>query len=266
MTQIDIKIEVRDKGFFICEAVLSPENVNALLLSLEKIGEDGSVRKRGGIFAIRNLLDVSPDVRGLASSSFIRDLVEPVLGPEFFPVRGILFDKIPDANWKVPWHQDVTIAVQNKVESEGFGPWSIKADVLHVQPPASILEQMLSVRLHLDDCGEENGALRVLPGSHRKGRIPEHQIQPIRDVSQEHVCTVKMGGVLLMRPLLLHASSPSNVPEHRRVVHIDYAAVSLPGGLKWFSETTHEGQLDMLQLTKIPNPSIYNQTRNNSFS
>jgi ectoine hydroxylase-related dioxygenase (phytanoyl-CoA dioxygenase family) len=165
-----------------------------------------------------------------------RELVEPILGSEFFPVRGILFDKIPDANWKVPWHQDVTIAVQDKVETEGFGPWSVKADVLHVQPPASILECMLSVRLHLDDCGEENGALRVISGSHNRGRIPEDKIQSIRGTSQNVVCNVKTGGALLMRPLLLHASSPSRIPAHRRVVHIDFAAVSLPSGMRWFSE------------------------------
>jgi hypothetical protein len=100
-------------------------------------------------------------------------LVEPVLGDRFFAVRGILFDKIPDANWKVPWHQDVTIAVEERVEVEGFGPWSIKADVLHVQPPAEVLEHMVSVRLPLDNCDEENGALRVIHGSHLHGRIPE---------------------------------------------------------------------------------------------
>jgi hypothetical protein len=102
----------------------------------------------------------------------VRDLVEPILGSNFLPVRGILFDKIPDANWKVPWHQDVTIAVQEKVEAEGFGPWSIKADVLHVQPPASILEQMLSIRLHLDDCGEENGAFVSFRALTRTAEFP----------------------------------------------------------------------------------------------
>jgi hypothetical protein len=236
MNKTGIKAEVDANGFAIREAILSSDEVAKLLLSLERIGQDGSVRKRGGIFAIRNLLDASSEIRNVAHSPAIRELVEPILGSEFFPVRGILFDKIPDANWKVPWHQEMTIAVQDKVETEGFGPWSVKADVLHVQPPASILECMLSVRLHLDDCGEENGALRVIPGSHNRGRIPEDQIQSIRGTSQDVVCNVKTGGALLMRPLLLHASSPSRIPAHRRVVHIDFAAVSLPSGMRWFSE------------------------------
>jgi len=102
-----------------------------LLTAMERLNEEGSVRRRGGIFAVRNLLDVSPEARELAYSPVVRELVGPVLGSECFPVRGILFDKIPGANWKVPWHQDVTIAVQERIETEGFGSWSIKADMLH---------------------------------------------------------------------------------------------------------------------------------------
>jgi hypothetical protein len=120
---------VQTDGFAIVEDVLSREKVDALLHALERIGDTGSVRKRSGIFAVRNLLDVSAEVRERADSDAVRVLVEPVLGTHFFPVRGILFDKIPDANWKVPWHQDVTIAVRERVEVDGFGPWSMKADV-----------------------------------------------------------------------------------------------------------------------------------------
>ena len=229
--------EVRIDGFAVVENVLSRQQVDDLLHALERIGDTGSVRKRGGIFAVRNLLDESAEVRKLAESDAVRALVEPILGAHFFPVRGILFDKIPDANWKVPWHQDVTIAVRERVEAEGFGPWSMKADVLHVQPPAAILEHMLTVRLHLDPCGEENGALRVLPGSHTREKIPENEIATLRESLPEEVCAVGLGGALLMRPLLLHASSPSRVPGHRRVVHLDFASAQLPDGMQWFCET-----------------------------
>lgn len=235
----NIKTEIEIEGFAIREAVLSGESVHRLLASLEQISEEGSVRKRGGIFAVRNLLDISIDVKELANSELVRALIEPVLGPSYFPVRGILFDKIPDANWKVPWHQDVTIAVQDRIEVKGFGPWSMKADVLHVQPPAAILEHMLSLRFHLDRCEEENGALRVIPGSHLHGRIPENNIHSIRQASNERICAVESGGILLMRPLLLHASSPSLVPAHRRVIHIDFTSIQLPSGLRWVSEVSH---------------------------
>ena len=235
ITATETGATVKTDGFAIVEGVLSP-TLEHLLSSLEHIGDTGSVRKRGGIFAVRNLLDVSPEVRELAHSQAVRALVAPVLGERFFPVRGILFDRIPDANWRVPWHQDVTIAVQERVAAEGFGPWSMKADVLHVQPPAEVLEHMVSVRLHLDNCGEENGALRVIPGSHLHGRIPEEDIPAMRE-TPEVVCAVGIGGALLMRPLLLHASSPSRTPGHRRVVHLDFASVQLPNGMRWFSES-----------------------------
>lgn len=238
VVEVSIGNAVETDGFVIVEDVLSRREADELLLALEQIGDTGSVRKRGGIFAVRNLLDVSPEVAELAVSDSIRALVELVLGTHFFTIRGILFDKIPDANWKVPWHQDVTIAVQERVEVDGFGPWSTKADVLHVQPPASILENMLTVRLHLDTCGEENGALRVLPGPHTLGKIPESEIPGLRESLPEHVCAVGLGGALLMRPLLLHASSPSRVPGHRRVVHLDFASVALPASLRWLSEAS----------------------------
>jgi ectoine hydroxylase-related dioxygenase (phytanoyl-CoA dioxygenase family) len=228
--------EVEKNGFAICEEVLPPELITALLGSLSEISDYGSLQKRGTTFAIRNLLETSLEVRELANSEVVRRLVDAVLGPGCFAVRGILFDKIPDANWKVPWHQDVAIAVQEKVETKGFGPWSIKADVVHVQPPAFVLEQMISVRFHLDPCGEDNGALRVIPGSHLQGRIAEEEIAKIREETPERICAVRAGGALLMRPLLLHASSPSRVPGHRRVIHIDFATVELPNGMRWFSE------------------------------
>ena len=56
----------------------------------------------------------------------------------------------------------------------------MKANVLRVQPPAEVLEHMVSMRLHLDNCGEENGALRVIPGSHLHGRVPKKAVQAIR--------------------------------------------------------------------------------------
>jgi ectoine hydroxylase-related dioxygenase (phytanoyl-CoA dioxygenase family) len=232
----ELQIALNVDGFAIIEGVLSRLAVAELIAGLDRLSEHKEVRRRGGVFAVRNLLDQVPEVRQLASSEIVRPLVQAVLGEDFFPVRGILFDKIPEANWKVPWHQDVTIAVQERVESSGFGPWSMKADVLHVQPPASILENMVSVRIHIDDCLRENGALRVIPGSHLYGRIAEDRISDYVEKSIEQTCEVRAGGVLIMRPLLLHASSPSTDPKHRRVVHLDFASVQLPSPMRWLSE------------------------------
>lgn len=116
-------------------------------------------------------------MRELARSPEVRALVEPLLGAGAFAVRGILFDKTPDANWKVAWHQDLTIAVRERREVEGFGPWSEKAGVVHVQPPAAVLEQMVTVRLSLGPCGPGNGPVCVIPGSHAHGRLSAEEVQ-----------------------------------------------------------------------------------------
>jgi hypothetical protein len=180
----------------------------------------------------RNVLSI-PEVAQLASSTLILDLVRPYLPSEPLPVRSIFFDKSPEVNWPVAWHQDLTIAVSARLEVPHFGPWSIKDDVHHVQPPVEILQHMLTVRLHLDDCDETNGALRVLPGSHRLGRFPADRIQELRQERSDVMCCLRAGDAMLMRPLLLHASGRSRSVRHRRVLHIEYAALSLPEGLRW---------------------------------
>jgi ectoine hydroxylase-related dioxygenase (phytanoyl-CoA dioxygenase family) len=234
---IGIREAVQDQGFAIVEGVLDEAEVSVLLRALESARHRSSLSMRGEVFAVRNLLSVLPAITELAKSLRIRQLVRSCLGEGFFPVRGLLFDKVPGANWKVPWHQDVTIAVQSKIDADGFGPWSTKAGVVHVQPPTFVLESMLTVRIHLDPCGAENGALRVVPGSHRDGRIPEESIPAMRKQLGEETCAVGRGGVLLMRPLLLHASSPSQNPGHRRVIHLDFASVQLPGKMRWEAES-----------------------------
>lgn len=178
-------------------------------------------------------METVPAVRDLASSDAVRSLVDPILGPAACPVQAIYFDKPPHANWKVPWHQDLTIPVRERIDVPGFGPWSMKAGIPHVQPPAALLERMLIVRLHLDASTEENGPLRVISGSHRHGRLGRDEIDRWRDQGKEITCLVPPGGALVMRPLLLHASSSARVPAHRRVIHLEYAAEPLPGGLDW---------------------------------
>lgn len=140
--------------------MLSDPEISCLIAALTNQSNSAAaaLEKRGSAFALRNLLEI-PEIADLANSTSIHALVRLALGGVCFPVRGILFDKIPEANWKVPWHQDVTIAVREKIETSGFGPWSTKAGVLNVQPPASVLEKMISIRLHLDPCDESNGGI-----------------------------------------------------------------------------------------------------------
>ena len=183
----------------------------------------------------RGLLS-NPTVAALASSPTLLDLVHPHLPAPPVPIRAIYFDKSPETNWLVPWHQDLTIALRQRVEAPGFGPWSTKDGIAHVQPPVPSLEQMLTVRLHLDPTDASNGALRVLPGSHRSGRLDPGQIQQWRDHHPDFLCVASAGDVLLMRPLLLHASARSTTDRHRRILHIEYAGFALPEGLHWHDQ------------------------------
>ena len=197
----------------------------------ELLADLGSVAGAGR----RGLLGV-PVVASLARSPRLLGLVRPHVAREPVPVRAIFFDKSPGGNWLVPWHQDLTLALRARAEVTGFGPWSVKDGVPHVQPPVDLLEQMLTVRLHLDDADEANGALRVLPGTHRLGRLSPVQVQEQRAQQADILCAATAGDALLMRPLLLHASGRSTSQRHRRVLHVEYAAFTLPDALHW-----HEG-------------------------
>ena len=222
-------------GFAVVEGVIGAEAVGRLAEELEGLEAAGAASRRAGrAYAVRNLLNVLPSARELADGARLRSLVEPILGEGAAVVRGILFDKREGANWKVAWHQDLTIAVRERREAEGFGPWSLKAGVQHVQPPAGVLEGMLALRVHLDDADETNGALRVVPGSHTRGRLSAADIRAFRERGAAVTCRVRAGGVMLMKPLLLHASSAATRPSRRRVLHFEYSASRLPGGLAWY--------------------------------
>jgi ectoine hydroxylase-related dioxygenase (phytanoyl-CoA dioxygenase family) len=133
----------------------------------------------------------------------------------------------------VPWHQDLTIAVRERREAAGFGPWSVKDGVVHVQPPDEVIARMLAVRIHLDDADAKNGALRVIPGSHREGRLSAEAIGLWTTTCEGVTIDAPAGSALLMRPHLLHASSAAERPSQRRVIHLEYAAERLPFGLEW---------------------------------
>jgi ectoine hydroxylase-related dioxygenase (phytanoyl-CoA dioxygenase family) len=225
---------VAREGYAIIDGVVIEEEVCSLIDAIDRVAAPDGVRQRSGqTYAIRNLLQLVPEVRDLAAAPAIRSLVETVVGAEARVVRGQLLDKTLEANWKIRWHQDAAIAVGERREAPGFRSWSVKAGVLHVRPPAAVLGEMLAVRLHLDDCGEANGPLMVLPGSHREGGLTAAEIQAWRERVAPVACCVRRGGVLLMRPLLLHASSSAQEPGHRRVIHLEFAACSLPCGLEW---------------------------------
>lgn len=215
-------------GYWIARRVVDTATVDRLTQALA-----AEVSHRGGSPNARRLLETCPAVADLAASSAICALVEPVLGEAAFAVRGLLFDKVPEANWRVGWHQDLMIPVARRIGTPGFSAWSTKEGVTHVRPPADVLAGMLTLRLHLDDCRAENGPLEVLPSTHCLGIVDEADVKQVVRSHTPVVCTVAAGDVLVMRPLLFHASQPASTATHRRVVHLEFAAAPLPGALEW---------------------------------
>ncbi|MDR6146935.1 hypothetical protein QE363_002728 [Sphingomonas sp. SORGH_AS870] len=160
----------------------------------------------------------------------------PVIGQGARPVRAILFDKQDGGNWALGWHQDRTIEVVERREVPGFGPWTVKQGRVHVAPPVSLLERMVTVRLHLDPVDADNAPLLVAPGSHRLGLIAEDAISGVVDRLGDDACLAGAGSVWLYRTPILHASARSAPGRRRRVLQIDLSAESLPGGLSWSTD------------------------------
>ena len=177
-----------------------------------------------GIVALRPILLADGPVGAVAAS---------VLGPGCRPVRAILFDKTAAANWALPWHQDRTVAVQARAEAPGFGPWTVKDGMPHVAPPEAVLAGMVTLRAHLDPVPADNAQLLVAPGSHRLGRVAQADVPGAVARCGVQACLAEAGDVWLYATLILHASEAAAVPGRRRVLQVDYAASSLPGGLMW---------------------------------
>jgi hypothetical protein len=219
---------LEEAGFGLVDDLLPVSELDRLRnevdLLLSAVGPAGGVR---------NALGKSYLLRELAEAGSPAVMARTILGAGARPTKLTVFDKTPMANWKVPWHQDLSIAVAERREVVGFGPWSVKDGVPHVQPPLSVLEQVLAIRVHLDETSPSNGALRVLRGTHTLGRRAPSRIAALRQEIAETVCPVRAGGGMLMSPLLLHPSSQASAPRRRRVLHLEYSSLELPGGLKW---------------------------------
>lgn len=215
-------------GYTIETDVFDPPAIAILRREMERLADGDALAGK------RNLLKLSPIIEQISSGAEMRSILQPVLGDTFFPVRSIFFDKTPERNWPVLWHQDLTIAVEARADVEGFGPWSEKDGIPHVQPPESILACMITARIHLDAADHSNGALRVIPGSHAKGLLERSEIESLTSHDDAVTCVMNAGDMLLMKPLILHSSPRAKNPSHRRVVHIEYSNRELPPPLKWY--------------------------------
>lgn len=223
-------------GYFIVPGVFEAVSLEPLKIQLGTSRVQQSVHNRkhkGESFALRNILHFVPGVSEFARQKELISMVESVLGKGARATKAILFDKTSTANWHLRWHQDLTISVKDKVELPGYGPWSLKSGIHHVQPPVEVMQSILAARVHLDPCRADNAALEVMPGSHSSGKLTEEEIEVWKSRGVSQLCQCQIGDVLFMKPLLLHCSGKAKKPAHRRVLHIEYSAIDLPGGLEW---------------------------------
>ncbi len=209
---------IEEWGFAIVPDVFSSERLDEAWRDISQLALH---RSRAGV---RHAMGLAP-VATLARCSELLMLAREVLGPLAFPYRATIFEKTRTTNWLVVWHQDTALPLQHRRELAGWGPWSVKDGITYAHAPSSALEQILALRIHLDDSTFENGPLRVLPGTHRLGVLTDDRIQELASRVAPVDCVVPKGGVIAMRPLLVHASSKVQNGMARRVIHIEYAAL-----------------------------------------
>jgi ectoine hydroxylase-related dioxygenase (phytanoyl-CoA dioxygenase family) len=201
-----------------------------LRLVASEIAVECAVLAKAGI---RNLEKKVASIARLVADPVLVGVALELLGGEARLVRALFFDKTPGRNWAVPWHQDKTVTLNSRVKMDGWGPWSEKDGVCHVQPPCQVLDRMLAIRLHLDPCDEENGCLRVIPGSHRSGILKPRDIERIVATSDAVPCIASAGDAVIMRPHVVHSSRKSVSQSHRRVIHLEYSDYELPSRVRW---------------------------------
>jgi len=220
-------------GFSSIASVLSADQ---LLLLIEAIGlgevASGTRRRRGSAYAIRHLLWERPQLNDVLAELGLNQLAGAALGDPAFPISATFFDKNQGANWMVAPHQDLVMPVENRIDEPGFLNWTVKLGTDYVEPPLDVLANLVALRVHVDECSANNGALAIVPGSHLRGKLLDHQIV---EIPAEHflVCSAAPGDALLLRPLIVHRSSKAAYPSNRRVLHVVYATQEPGEGVRW---------------------------------
>jgi len=214
---MSIRELIHKDGFAVVASVFSRDRMNGIS---QEIAQLSAVRSRA---VIRHALRLSP-VAGIAGDHALIDLARSVLGPKAFPFRATLFDKSATANWLVVWHQDTALPLCHRIEYPGWGPWSVKEGIAYAHAPAGALSDVITLRVHLDDSTSANGPLRVLPGTHTLGVLSDDAIHDLINEISPMDCVCPKGGVVAMKPLIVHASSKSQIDARRGVLHIEYAA------------------------------------------
>nr|WP_315198648.1 phytanoyl-CoA dioxygenase family protein [uncultured Flavobacterium sp.] len=233
--------EINSEGFAIINKVYSENEINKIISEIEKITENetanSTFRKSDDLFAIRQFHKEIPETLSFIFNQKLREIIKLNFGENYFITKSIYFDKPEKSNWFVGYHQDLTISVNKKVEIENYQNWTTKQNQFAVQPPKEILKQNFTIRIHIDKTTKENGALKVLNKSHKKGIIRTENIEVEKEM--ETICEVEKGGIMIMKPLLFHASNKTTNNERRRVIHIEFSNQKLPNELEWSEKTNY---------------------------
>ena len=226
------KTAISDKVFTIISDVFSEEEINQIINIIDSIDTSKETfRKSEDLFAIRQFLKEVPESYQFIFNDNIKKIINEIFGNDYFVVKSIYFDKPEKSNWYVSYHQDLTISVDKKLNLNGFGPWTTKQNQFAVQPPIDYLKNIFTIRIHLDDTDENNGALKVVPNSHSKEIYRPETID--WNVETEEICAVNKGGIMIMKPLILHGSNRTTNNQKRRVIHIEFSNMELPEEVNW---------------------------------
>ena len=233
MTDLDRhKDQIQDLGFTVIENIYSRDEVEQIIKTINQTDSSRlTFGKSADIFAIRQFLKEVPETADLIFSDNLKAVIRQLFGDDYFVVKSIYFDKPETSNWFVSYHQDLTISVDKKMDIENYGPWTVKQNQFAVQPPIDILENIFTIRIHLDDTDENNGGLKVVPKSHLKNIYRSETID--WTIEKEEICKVPTGGLMIMKPLILHGSNKTTNNKKRRVVHIEFSNRELSKDLEW---------------------------------
>jgi len=231
--------EINSKGFTIINDIYSENEIGKLISLIENSTENKSknatFRKSQDLFAIRQFHKEIPETLPYIFNENLKGIVESNFGKGYFITKSIYFDKPEKSNWFVAYHQDLTISVNKKIETANFENWTVKQNQFAVQPPKEILEDNFTIRIHLDKTTKDNGALKVINNSHSKGILRIENMDFEKE--KETMCEVEKGGIMIMKPLLFHASNKTTNNERRRVIHIELSKQQLPEDLEWSEKT-----------------------------
>ena len=226
------KIELNENGYSILTDLHSENEIEAILVCIENTTQnENSFLKTKDLFAIRQLLKNIPELTKLLFNTKMKHLLLELSASNYFLTKAIYFDKPSESNWFVGYHQDLSISVDQKLNLSNYKNWTFKKGQYGVQPPIHILQDTITLRIHLDDTNKNNGALKVIPKSHLRGiiRVESKDWDP----KNEFICEVPKGGAMLMKPLTLHASNRTTNGKRRRVIHLEFNKHKLTTPLNW---------------------------------